>query len=169
MAVTVTSSIRVQLNATQAAAVDLGTTQFPLRYLYSKALPSGTTTGKADKLFSDSRHLNASASEDLDLAGVLLDAFGVAISFVKVKAILVAASALNTNKVNVSPGSAAEFLGPFADASDIVSISPGGIFLVTAPAAGWAVVATTGDKLGIANSGAGTGVDYDIVILGTSA
>lgn len=169
MAVTVSSSLRVQLNATQVSAVDLGTTQFPLRYLYSKSLPTGTTASKADRLFSDKRHLNASASEDLDLAGVLLDAFGVAITFVKVKAILVAPSVANVNNVNVSPGSAASFLGPFADASDIVSIPPGGIFLATAPVAGWTVTATTADKLGIANAGAGTGVDYDIMILGTSA
>lgn len=169
MAVTLATTLRVGLNATQANAVDLGTTQFPLRHNYTKSLPTGTTTGKADRLFTDNRHLNASANEDLDLAGVLLDAFGATLTFAKVKILIVEASASNVNDVLVAPGSATAFLGPFGDASDIVHVPPGGIVVFAAPAAGWAVGAGSTDKLNIANGGGTTGVDYTIQVVGTSA
>ena len=40
------------------------------------------------------------------------------------------------------------------------------LLLVAPGAAGYAVTAGTGDILKVANSGAGTGVTYDIVIVG---
>jgi hypothetical protein len=132
-------------------------------------MESGTTTGKADKIFADQRTLAASATENLDLAGALTDPLGAALTFARVKAILIKAAAGNTNNVVVGGAGSNPFAGPFADATDKVAIPPGGVFLVTAPAAGWTVTAGTGDILLVANSGAGTPVTYDVFIVGTSA
>jgi hypothetical protein len=55
-------------------------------------------------------------------------------------------------------------------AGDGVALPPGGTFLWVAPtAAGVAVTAATADLIDIVNSGAGTSVTYDIVIVGASA
>jgi len=58
----------------------------------------------------------------------------------------------------------------FLAASDGISVRPGGLFCWAAPdATAVAVTAGTGDLLAIANSGAGTSVTYDVVIIGSSA
>lgn len=74
----------------------------------------------------------------------------------------------NTNNVVVTRP-ATNGLVLFAAASDaLAGLKPGGLFLFTDPSApGLAVTAGTGDLLTISNSGAGTSVTYDIVIVGT--
>mgnify|MGYP000488088098 CR=1 FL=1 len=61
------------------------------------------------------------------------------------------------------------FVGPFGSATHTVALPPGGNLILTAPASGWTVTAGTGDLLRVANSGAGTSVTFDIIIIGTSA
>lgn len=168
MVQTLATKLTVGLTATQTNAVDLGTTAFPLRFSHTETLPTGTAANKADRLFTDTRTLAASASEDLDLAGVLTDAFGVAITFAKVKGILVEAAEANTNNVVVGPQATAPFVGPFGADDQTQTIKPGGVYANTAPGAGWPVTATTGDKINVANSGGTTGVTYKIMIWGTS-
>ena len=164
-----TTSILTSITADQTNAIDLGSGSFPLKYLLKTNMADGTSASQADLLFSDKRTIAASSTEDIDLAGSLSDAFGATLTFVKVKAIIVTAATANTNNVTVSPASSNGFNGPFNAAADLVAIPPGGSFVVTAPVTGWTVTASTGDLLTIANSGAGTGVTYDIVIVGTSA
>lgn len=132
-------------------------------------LPSGTGAGKADVVFADKRTLAASASEELDLSGTLANALGGDAVFAKVKAILVKAAAGNTNNVVVGGAAENAFVGPFDAADNTVAIPPGGDLMLTAPSAGWAVTAGTADLLKIANSSSGTGVDYTILLIGTSA
>lgn len=164
-----TTTARVSVNANLLGVNDLGSPSFPLKYSMAIAMATGVASGKADKIFTDRRTLALSGTEDLDLAGVLVDPLGGVLTFAKVKLILVAADEGNTNVVQVKPHATAGFLGPFADVSDIISVSPGGIFLVAAPAAGWPVTATTADKITITNGAAGTPVTYDIIIVGTSS
>ena len=164
-----TTSIITKVSATQTSASDLGTAKFPVEYSSTTSMGSGTGSGLADLLFTDTRTIAASGTEDLDLAGGLTDGLGNTLTFAKVKAIMIKAASGNTNDVTVSPASANGFLGPFNAAADLVSIPPGGIFMVQAPVAGWTVTAATGDLLTIANSSSGTGVTYDIIIVGTSA
>jgi hypothetical protein len=58
----------------------------------------------------------------------------------------------------------------FLAASDGIDVPPGGVFLWACPADGKVTVtASTGDLLNIDNSGAGTSVTYDVVIIGCSA
>lgn len=164
-----TSSLSVGVSATQTLALDLATATFPVTKSYPISLASGVGANQADRLFSDTRTLAASATENLDLAGVLTDAFGATLTFVKVKAVIISAAAANTNTVDVTrPASNGTPL--FLAASDGLSVRPGGLFLLAAPdLTGYAVTAATGDLITVTNGGAGTSVTYDVVILGTSA
>lgn len=165
----VSADLQASLVGSYTATNDLGSVTFSFNEKVRQNFIPGTTTGKADKLFSDTRTLAASATENLDLAGVLTDPFGATATFVKVKAIYIKAAAGNTNNVVVGGAGSNTFAGPFSDATDKVVIPPGGTVLLIHPGAGWTVTAATGDILLVANSGAGTGVTYDVVLIGTSA
>lgn len=166
---TLQSKISLGLVATLSSALDLVSAQAPLAYRKTFALTSGTGLNQADKIFSDTRTLAASGTETLDVSGVLADALGATLTMARVKGILVAAAVGNTNNVLVGGGSN-PLLGYVADATDIVVVRPGGLFLWLAPdAVGAAVTAATGDLLKVANSSSGTGVTYDVVIIGASA
>jgi hypothetical protein len=163
-----TTSISLAVKATQTASSDLSGVSNPHRIGYSKTLTSGTTTGKADVVWSDTRTLAASANEDLDLAGSLSTALGT-VTFAKVKAIIVTADAGNANNVVLGNAASNTFTGPFGAATHTVAVAPGGSVALFAPAAGWTVTAATGDLLRATNSGGGSSVTYSILIVGTSA
>ncbi|MFC9680003.1 hypothetical protein [Streptomyces sp. NPDC056948] len=163
--------LAVSAFAELTTALDLGTARSPHSLSRSVSLSSGTGAGKADRVFSDRRTLAASGTEDLDLAGSLVDAFGATITFARIKGIIVAAAAGNTNNVVVGAASSnpwATLLG----ATHTLTLRPGAFVAVgtgVADATGYAVTAGTADLLKVANSGAGTGVTYDIHIIGASA
>lgn len=166
----VTADLSAHVAGSYSGANDLGSVAFTFNQTADAGYAAGTGTGKADKLFSDQRTLAASGTENLDLAGVLADPLGATLTFGHVKAIYIHAAAANTNDVCVGGAASNGFVGPFADATDIACVKPGGALLITAPAgAGWAVTASTGDLLKVANSGGTTGVTYDVVIVGTSS
>lgn len=161
------TQIAISLNAQVSVNGDLGMLTQAVRAGANATLQDGSGAGQANKIFSDTRTLAASASESLDLAGVLTDAFGAAITFAKVKAIIVAAKAANTNDVVVGGAASNAFATPFGAATDKVKVKPGGAFALFDPGAnGYAVTATTADLLQIANGNSGTPVTYDIVIVG---
>ncbi|WP_158719322.1 hypothetical protein [Streptomyces sp. NBRC 110035] len=152
------------------SALDLGTGKAAQSLSRSMSLASGTGAGKADRIFSDRRTLAASASEDLDLAGVLLDAFGATITFARVKGLVIAAAAGNSNNVVVGAAAATPW-ATLLGATHTLTLRPGAFLAVgtgAADAIGYAVTASTGDLLKVANSGAGTSVTYDIHIIGSS-
>ena len=131
-------------------------------------LDNGVAANQADTVYSETRTLAASAFNDLDLAGTLVNPLGAAAVFVKVKAIAIKARATNTNNVVLGAAAANGFIGPFGAATHTIAIPPGGEVVLVAPAAGWTVTPSTGDLLRTTNSGAGTSVVYDIVVIGTS-
>lgn len=166
---------RVEATHTDTApAVDLGASTAASTYVNQKkdvSLVDGTAAGQGDLMWSDQRTLSASASEDLDLAGVLTDAFGATVTFVRVKGIYVAAAAANTNNVVVGAASSNAW-ATLLNAAGTVTLRPGGAFLAVAgvaDATGWAVTAGTGDLLKVANSAGSSSVTYDIVVIGASA
>jgi hypothetical protein len=163
------AKIAVLISAVLAGSADLGTLKQELtNYGPSFNFADGSGANQANKLWSDTRTINASSNEAIDLAGVLTDAFGAGVSFTKVRALLVKASAANVNDVLVGGAAANQFLSMFGDATDVVKVKPGGCMLLVAPDAnGYAAAAGTADQLKIANSGAGTGVTYDILIIGS--
>lgn len=162
----VTAEISVGINATLTGTNDLGAPKQRVDIAKLLQISPGTDAiNKADILFSDTRTLAASANEDLDLRGVLTDAFGATVNAAEVVALYIAAAPGNTNNVNVSRPASNGFAGPFLAASDGVSIKPGEFALFVSQT-GWAVSAGNGDLLNIANSAGSTGVDYDILVIG---
>lgn len=162
-----TANVQLIVTGNQSATQDLGTRSFPFALSLAKALTSGVIADTADRAFTDTRTLAASATEDLDLAGGVLDEIGSAVTFAKVVGIFILAAASNTNNVRVTrPASnGVPFLLAAGDGFDI---PPGGCFCLFGPAlAGIATVTGgTGDLITVTNSGAGTGVTYSIVIIG---
>lgn len=164
------ASATLSLNAygSQTAALDLGTASFPFSGGVSFTLTDGTTSGKADRIFTDTRTLAASATENLDLAGSLTDAFGTSITFATIKAVIVSAASGNTNSVQVTRP-ASNGVALFMAAGDGISLGPGAGFGWAVSATGVTVTAGTGDLLTFTNSAGSTSVTYSVVIIGTSA
>lgn len=157
------------LDAAQTSAGDLGTATFNPTSAKTYTWTSGTSTDQADRLWSDSGSIAASATTSLDLAGsALLDPFGVAVVFAKLKLIRVVAALTNVNNV-VLTRPASNGVPIFSAAGDAFPILPGGMLEWVAPGAGVTVTASTGDLLDLVNSSSGSAVAYDIVLVGTSA
>lgn len=167
-----TSTLAVSVTANHTKALDLATGTVPLKKLYQAALASGTGVGQADLIFHDQRTLAASATENLDLSGVLTDAFGTSLALVKVKAIVFMAAAANTNNVIVGGDVTNTFFPMFGAETDSLILRPGTIFALiagAADAAGYAVTAATADLLKVTNSAGTSSVTYDVIVIGTSA
>ena len=160
----VTGSVDISINATQVGAADLGNPTVKVAISESEQFTAGNAAlGTADILFKDTRTLAASGTENLDLAGVLADAFGATITAAEIVVIYVKAADANTNNVvigNVANG----FVGPLG-ATGTYTVSPGDYYLAVSRA-GWAVTAATADLLKVTNSAGGTPVTYDVVIVG---
>lgn len=164
------TTVRVSVDAIHTNLLDLATVTAPLGFSRAVGLANGTGANQADRIFHDSRTLAASANEDLDLAGVLTDAFGVTLTFARIKTLIVAADAGNTNNVIVGAAATNAFVNWVGAATHTVTVRPGGVLLLAgSDATAYAVTAGTGDLLRIANSGAGTSVTYSIVLVGASA
>lgn len=160
--------LELKLASELTAAFDLASGLVPLSFARNFNWPSGTAADQADTIFHDRRTIAASGSDDLDLAGSLTNSFGAAATFADVRLILVAAASSNTNNVIVGGDANALLFG--GAAAHTVTIRPGGLFLLAArDATAYAVTASTGDILQIANSAGSTEVVYDIVIIGASA
>lgn len=162
------TDLTVKLVATLTALGDLGTPNYPIdnttRFLWA----TGTGTDQADRMFTDTRTLGASATEDLDLVGSLNDGLGSTITIVKLKALIVKAAPGNTNNVLVSRP-AANGVPLFLAASDAIPVLPNGVFAWVSPGAGITVTPATGDLVTVTNSAGTTAVTYDVIIIGTSA
>ncbi len=169
MAKAFTGSMRINALGTLTDVTNIGANLTEsLSYVQQKTFSNGTGINQCNEMWSDTRTLTASSTESLDLSGVLVDDFGDSVAFTSIKAILVSASAENTNNVVIGGAASNAFGGWVNDTSDKIVVHPGGIFCIVAPdAAGYPVTADTGDLLKVANSSSGTSVTYDIVIYGT--
>jgi hypothetical protein len=166
------TQIGATLKGDLSSALDLTTALATHNLSRGTAFDNGTGAGQVDRIFSDTRTLTASSSEDLDLVGTLTDAFGATVTFARIKGILVSAATGNTNNVVVGGVASgwASLLSPAA--SGLITLRPGSFFVAgcgAADATGWVVTATTADLLHVANSAGGTSVTYDVVVIGCSA
>jgi hypothetical protein len=169
MSTTLKTIVTAQIDATYSNLLDLGTGVDNFLKRTKIEMTNGTGAGAADRMFHDQRTINASANEDLDLAGVLANEFGSTLTFVELRAVMIFAASGNTNNVLVSRP-ASNGVPLFSAAGDEIIVPPGGVFLWACPADGKiTVTAATGDLLHVANSSSGTSVTYDVVIIGTSA
>jgi len=161
------ASVLMALSGALVDTLDVGAATYPLNLNAQYNFADGTGANQANKVFTDTRTLSASAAESLDLAGGLVDAFGVTLTFTRIKAIIVTAAAGNTNSVQVTrPASNGAPL--FMAASDGMALTPGAMLAAVFPdATGIAVTAGTGDLLTFTNSAGSTAVTYTVVIIGT--
>lgn len=162
--------LKLSVSAKLTNALDLLTSTADLAREYALTLATGTGAGQADLAWCDQNTLAASANVDLDLAGTLTGLLGGTATFARVKGLIVAAASTNTNNVVVGGAASNTWVGPFGAATHTHAVRPGGwVGFGCSDATGWAVTAGTGDLLRIANSGAGTTVTYDIIVIGASA
>lgn len=129
--------------------------------------PGNAALGKADLMYTATRTLAASATEDLDLAGVLTNGFGATFTATEILAIVVEAATGNTNNVVVGGASLNAFVGPFGASTHTLAVKPGQ-YIALIDNQGWTVTAGTGDLLRVANSSSGTGVTYTIAVIARS-
>lgn len=129
-------------------------------------LLNGTSNAQADLAFIDTRQLADNTPEDLDLAGVLVNALGATLTMAEVVAILIVSDAANTTDLEVGDATA-EALLFFGAAGDTAVVKPGGFLMAYNPA-GWPITATSADDLKISN-GSGAAASYSIAIIGRSA
>lgn len=164
-----TAELRAKFYAQQSGANDFGGPSFNPTIEKILQFTSGTGANQADILWADQRDIAASSSEDLDLAGVLADAFGATVAAAEVVAILIIAADANTN--NVVVGDAAAPVPLFAGTNPTHAIKPGGFMFLAAPGAAglFTVGAGSTDDLKIANSSSGSSVTYQIAILARTA
>jgi hypothetical protein len=161
--------LKLTLSSLLTGATDLQPRSAPLNYQVSKALTNGTGANQANAMFSDQREIAASGNDDLDLAGTLTDAFGATVTFARVKLLLIKAADTNQNNLVVG-GASSTFTSWVTGTNAAVVVRPGGLLVLSAAdATAYAVTATSADVLRLSNSGAGSSISYDIVVIGTSA
>lgn len=161
------TSIQGDLTSTNA----LGTTKEVINSQFPLYLTGGTGAGQIDTFYAAQITIAASGSTTLDLNGSVTDQFGNSVAFLHVKAIMLVAAAGNTNDCQIGPGASNPFAGPWSGTTPLTSVSPGETALWTkgqGSAAGWAVTASTGDIIKLANSSSGTSVTCTVYVAGTS-
>lgn len=160
-------SLRLIATLTKAADLISAGLSAPLNISESFNLTDGVALGNADLLMFDTISLSGTTPNNLDFAP-FTDIFGVSKTFVKIKALYLAARAANTQAIIVGNHATTPFIGPFgADGSSEHYLRAGAYYLALDPV-GWTVTPTTGDILALTGAGAGTHV-LDIVAVGTSA
>lgn len=166
-------TITGRLQADQVGANDFGGPGFYPDMHAVIDLVEGTAVNQTDLLWMDERTVSASTNDDIDLAGVLMEATGG--SFVAAELVFIfiinkprsgAANVSNltignaTNPIVGMTGAASATIGP---------IRPNGFFMLGSPdAAGQGpITAGTGDILRVANGSGGSNT-YQIAIVARS-
>ncbi|HUV64847.1 MAG TPA: hypothetical protein VMW24_13190 [Sedimentisphaerales bacterium] len=129
------------------------------------SLATGTAADQASQVWYDTRSLAATA-EELDLAGGVTDAFGAALTFAKVKQLLIR----NNNTTSghtlvIGPGTTNGVTTIWAGTSPTEVIGPNGVMVKANPGDGYAITGGSADTIKI-NAGTNT-VSYDIIVVGT--
>ncbi len=167
MATTFSGTIGMQLVGQLNKTLDIGTARLDVSYSKKYTLANGTAAEQANMMWTDTRTISASSTDDLDLYGGLTNAFGDTINFAAIKGIFIFASAENINNLLIGGDASNPLVNYVASGTDIVVVKPGGFFALYDPSAGgYGVTTSTADILQIANSSSGTSVDYDIIVLG---
>lgn len=162
------ATIEANVKATLTSPVDLSSPQDVLTYLGRATLANGTAAGQADQLWHDQRTTTESG-EDLDLATGLTNALGQSVNLARAKGLVIKADEGNAVDLVCGPASVNGWQGPFGDASDRITVQPGGAFLMWATGAtAWPVTAGTGDLLHVAAASVGS-VTYDVIVIGATA
>jgi len=130
---------------------------------------AGTGANQIDVMFRDRRTVTLSTTtDDLDLAGVLLDVFGNTITFTSIKEIVILNRAtVSGEDLLIGAAAANAWSQPFngsTTAQDDCFAS--GVWVRSAPLSGILVTAGSSDTLRITHNGSADDIEYDIVIKG---
>lgn len=163
------AELSINFNVNQSGANDLGNPVFAPSLKKLLQFANGVASGQADIVWTDERTVAGSGNDDIDLAGVLTDAFGATITAAEMVGIIIVADSTNANALNVGAGSNPWF-AMFMATGDGIKVFPNGVFVnFGSDASGLgAVVAGTGDILRVANPG-GASCKYKIAILARTA
>jgi hypothetical protein len=162
-------NLSVKLSALLLNPLDFRSSSDEQKMDLSVLLSPGTGANQATQIWSDRRTLAPSATENLDLAGVLTNAFGVVLTFTKLKLAIFKADPANNaaNLVQVTRP-AANGVPFLMAASDGFALTPGGLAILAWPdATAITVTAATGDLITVTNSAGTNSVVYDVVLVGT--
>jgi hypothetical protein len=154
--------ISVQFTARQTGTSDFGGPVYSPNIERVIEFSDGVAGG-ADIAWLDERTLAAGEEDDLDLAGVLTDAFGTVVDVVEVVALLVHASSGNGGAIVV--GNAVSPVPLFSDPAATFSVPSGGWLFVAGKGGLFNVGEGTTDILRISNPGV-VAASYVIAILG---
>lgn len=161
----VTGSAGANIQASQTSTLSLGNASYNPQINAIVKYVNGTGNGAFSLLWSDTSTIAASAADTVRLRGAETDAFGAAINYGAIKAVVVTAPSTNTNNVVIGGAADSAWVGPFGASTHTIAVKPGGWFGFALPNVGWPVAELT-KKLKIANSGAGSTVKYTIMTFG---
>ncbi|MCL5105670.1 MAG: hypothetical protein M1133_16380 [Armatimonadetes bacterium] len=168
MGQTLAATLTVRARNTYTNALDLANVVDSFDMSFSDTLANGAGANQAQVVWHDRRSLLTTATEELDLAGALVNAFGT-VTFTKIKGIIIDVRTVTTGYRLLIGGAAANAFETWLGAAgDKIRIDAGGMFCLTSPVDGYTVTAGTGDILKIDNPSGGT-VEFDIYIIGTGS
>jgi hypothetical protein len=163
---TLAGRVELGVTANYTKTTGLTTSRDRLEKTFEQLFSSGTGSGQANVLWHGERTLADGASENLDLAGILTDAFGDTVTLAKCKGLIIANKS-TTQTISVGGAAATQFVAWVGSATDYVKVAPGGVLALFNPG-GYTVTAASADLLKIANS-AGAAAIYDIIIIGSTS
>ena len=159
------SNLAVNIRAEETGTGGLGTPTEIHELSWALAMLTGTASNKSDLVWSSSGTLTATTL-DIDLAGSLTTKVTGAVTFAELTAIVIKNKSTTTAAVLTVGAGSNPIVAPWIATGDGAKIGPGGVFVLTSPIDGYAVVASTGDILRL-DSGAAT-VHYEIILIGRS-
>jgi len=177
----ISASMRMVLSITAEKAIDMGSTpSAPLAKSETHAPAFGSGDNQVNQIWWDTRILAGAATEDIDLAGSLTNAFGATVTLATAKFIWIhnRSDEVSTSPVHsvatdahmtIGNAAATQFVGPFGAAAHTLTLQAGDWLGISCLKAGWATTGGALDKLKILNSDATDELMYDILILGVSA
>jgi hypothetical protein len=158
-------SINLAVDVNQAVQTGGQSSNNKMDLDFIKTLANGTGADNATKAYYGSRSITASGTDVLNLTATLLDAFGAAITFTKIRGVFIKPAAANAGTISMGAGTN-PVVTILNSATDKINIAAGGFFMAVNPTAtGYGVTAATADKITITNNVAST-VNYEILIVG---
>lgn len=162
MATTHDIYVKVSLVSLLQNVGDLGTAESRTAITSETHLTTGTGADQSDQFYSDSGEC-AAATDVIDLAGALTNAFGESITLTKLKGLYIKAGSANTVDIEVTmPAGGAPFMKTAADA---LLLKPGMTFYFSVPTAAAIAISSGSTDLIHLTAAAGTAT-YDVALWG---
>jgi hypothetical protein len=160
-----TVRIKLEIEVAETYTGDLGNPGKTHRVSKDVVFVSGTGTGQFNKVHSDIATAAPTNAVEYDVAGVVTDAQGAAITMAKL-GMIYAENRGTTSGDLMYVGGDANSVPVFGAAADFVKVGPQGFALIVNPIDGWTVTGATGDIVEIMHQ-VGTW-DHAVILAGRS-